>query len=214
VRGHGTAAAKCKFTTPVLLLKLLLFTKDHLQVIWYFRQRELTPNSHRQMEENGSNNSLVLRNLDESDLGNYTCYATNKMGEQEDTVTLTGNSNALTNFKSYSLLRIPITHWYTFEYPGSSQAHKTYLLLQVSARVSCSFHSRMMPFVSKRRQTCQRHSSFSLSQKVYSHFQALPSGQWFSAPLGVATAAATTSRGRSRASRPSSRRQSHSRRPG
>ena len=59
-------------------------------MIWHFRQRELSPTSSRKMEEKGSNYSLVLSGAGESELGNYTCEAINKMGEGSDTVLLTG----------------------------------------------------------------------------------------------------------------------------
>ena len=60
------------------------------QVIWHFRERELSPTSSRKMEEKGSNYSLVLKGVGEAELGNYTCEAINKMGEESDTALLSG----------------------------------------------------------------------------------------------------------------------------
>lgn len=42
------------------------------------------------MKENGNNFSLVLRDVTPMDFGNYTCKASNSIGEAETTVTLTG----------------------------------------------------------------------------------------------------------------------------
>ena len=47
--------------------------------------------SQHKMEENGdSNYTLTVRNIRESDLGNYTCNAVNKIGEGSATITLSG----------------------------------------------------------------------------------------------------------------------------
>ncbi len=51
---------------------------------------ELGPDSTRKMEEKGDNFSLVLRNVDEADLGEYKCVAINSVGEAEATVRLSG----------------------------------------------------------------------------------------------------------------------------
>ena len=45
------------------------------------------------MEERGSNYSLVLSAAAEAELGNYTCRASNKMGDGSDTVSLTGDED-------------------------------------------------------------------------------------------------------------------------
>eukprot|EP00095_Tigriopus_kingsejongensis_P007179 maker-scaffold134_size322110-snap-gene-2.19 protein:Tk07179 transcript:maker-scaffold134_size322110-snap-gene-2.19-mRNA-1 annotation:"GM16324" len=42
------------------------------------------------MEERGDNYTLVLRNIEPQDLGNYTCLAINKIGESRATVNLSG----------------------------------------------------------------------------------------------------------------------------
>ena len=69
-----------------------------LQVIWHFGGRELSPTSRRRMEERGSNYSLVLSASavgEAAELGNYTCRASNKMGDGSDTVSLTGEKMGL-----------------------------------------------------------------------------------------------------------------------
>ena len=62
-------------------------------MIWHFGGRELSPTSRRRMEERGSNYSLVLSEVGEAELGNYTCRASNKMGDGSDTVSLTGENS-------------------------------------------------------------------------------------------------------------------------
>ena len=58
---------------------------------WRFRGRKLSPGSKHHMEEKGpSLHSLVLRDVGEADLGNYTCAAGNAVGEAETEVELTG----------------------------------------------------------------------------------------------------------------------------
>ena len=64
-------------------------------MIWYFRQHELRPTPKYAFSEKGSNRTVVIRSVAESDLGNYTCQAVNKLGESEATLTLTGELIAM-----------------------------------------------------------------------------------------------------------------------
>ncbi|XP_059096257.1 lachesin-like [Tigriopus californicus] len=64
--------------------------KPQPNVVWYFGENELRPDSEHQMEERGDNYTLVLRNIEPKDLGNYTCLAINKIGESRATVNLSG----------------------------------------------------------------------------------------------------------------------------
>lgn len=45
------------------------------------------------MEENGDLFTLVVRDIEPKDLGNYSCLAINKIGEAQGTVRLTGKSH-------------------------------------------------------------------------------------------------------------------------
>ena len=60
---------------------------------WFFRGKQLRPSANKMMEENTrGSHSLVLADVSEADLGNYTCRANNKIGESEATIALTGEN--------------------------------------------------------------------------------------------------------------------------
>ena len=61
-----------------------------LQVEWYFGRQKLRPDSEHRMEEDGDLFTLVIRDIEPKDLGNYSCLAINKIGEAQGTVRLTG----------------------------------------------------------------------------------------------------------------------------
>ena len=53
------------------------------------------------MEENGENNyTLTIDNIEERNLGNYTCQAVNKIGDRSSTIDLKGNLRFCSNAKN------------------------------------------------------------------------------------------------------------------
>ena len=53
--------------------------------------RPLKMDSKYTMEERGNNYTLTIGNVKQTDLGEYTCTAVNKISEQQAKVLLTGN---------------------------------------------------------------------------------------------------------------------------
>lgn len=58
--------------------------------MWYFHGSELHNDAKHDMKQRGDNHSLVVRDVQEADLGNYTCVAVNRIGEGEVRVAVSG----------------------------------------------------------------------------------------------------------------------------
>lgn len=61
------------------------------QVLWYRDTMQLDTTERRIMESRGSRHTLVIRKVQHSDFGNYTCVADNQLGKTRKSVQLSGN---------------------------------------------------------------------------------------------------------------------------
>lgn len=52
----------------------------------------LDPTNHRHMESYGNRHVLVIRDVKETDFGNYSCMADNSLGRQRGSVEVSGES--------------------------------------------------------------------------------------------------------------------------
>ncbi|XP_022915847.1 limbic system-associated membrane protein [Onthophagus taurus] len=64
------------------------------EILWYRDTMQLDTTEQRSMESHGSRHKLVIRKVQRSDFGNYTCTADNPLGKSRKTVQLTGKPNA------------------------------------------------------------------------------------------------------------------------
>jgi len=71
-----------------LTCSVLSVPKSDVQ--WYFNMRPLKMDSKYTMEERGNNYTLTISEVRQTDLGDYTCTAVNKISEQQAQVVLTG----------------------------------------------------------------------------------------------------------------------------
>lgn len=53
----------------------------------------LDATNHRHMETFGNKHVLILRNVRETDFGNYSCQASNSLGGERDYIDVSGTDN-------------------------------------------------------------------------------------------------------------------------
>lgn len=63
------------------------------EVLWYRDTMQLDTTERRIMESRGSRHTLVIRKVNRSDFGNYTCVADNQLGKTRKSVQLSGKPN-------------------------------------------------------------------------------------------------------------------------
>ena len=66
----------------------------HLQVKWYKDTMLLDPTNNRHMETYGDRHVLLLKNVRETDFGNYSCMAHNSLGREKGSISLSGRPHA------------------------------------------------------------------------------------------------------------------------
>lgn len=76
---------------------------------WYHDTMILDSDGRRLMEERGSRHSLIIRDFQRSDFGNYSCEAYNKLGRSSKQIELSGitSSTKVKSMQSHSLLFKP-----------------------------------------------------------------------------------------------------------
>lgn len=75
------------------------------KVKWYRDTMILDTDGRRLMEERGSRHSLIIRKVQHSDFGNYSCEAYNKLGRSSKHVELSGKKRSMqTSFFSWHFL--------------------------------------------------------------------------------------------------------------
>lgn len=105
-RGRGNPLLHClcrsspnskRFSYNKKYIKLhiltLFYWTSNQKVRWYKDVMLLDQDSHRLMETRGAKSSLILRNVHQSDYGNYTCEADNKFGRGRKLLELSGKPN-------------------------------------------------------------------------------------------------------------------------
>ena len=66
----------------------------HLQVKWYKDTMLLDPTNNRHMETYGNRYVLLLKNVRETDFGNYSCMADNSLGRSRGSIEVSGRPHA------------------------------------------------------------------------------------------------------------------------
>lgn len=59
---------------------------------WYKDTMLLEPNNNRHMESFGNRHVLTIRNVRETDFGNYSCAADNSLGRERGYINISGQS--------------------------------------------------------------------------------------------------------------------------
>jgi hypothetical protein len=65
-----------------------------MQVKWFRDTMILDTTDRRLVEERGSRHSLIIRKVQPSDFGNYSCEADNKLGRSKRHMELSGNRSS------------------------------------------------------------------------------------------------------------------------
>ena len=75
-------------TSVALTCSVLSVPKSDVR--WFFKRNQLKMDQKHMMEERQNNYTLTIENVNESNLGEYTCTAVNKIGDGQDVVFLSG----------------------------------------------------------------------------------------------------------------------------
>lgn len=65
-------------------------SSTHIQVLWYREERVIVPSDTRILESSSNKHTLILRNVEESDFGLYSCTAENLLGRSSQNIELSG----------------------------------------------------------------------------------------------------------------------------
>lgn len=76
------------------------------QVSWYRDTLKLDTNERRITEVRGSRHTLIVRKVQASDFGNYSCVADNVVGKSRAYVELSGKHKISIKIKFYFIFRI------------------------------------------------------------------------------------------------------------
>lgn len=64
-----------------------------VQVLWYREERVIVPSDTRILESSNNKHTLILRNVEESDFGLYSCTADNLLGRSSQNIELSGKQH-------------------------------------------------------------------------------------------------------------------------
>ncbi|XP_054282435.1 brother of CDO isoform X2 [Macrosteles quadrilineatus] len=85
-------------------LVCLVHAEPPAEVLWYRDTLRLDSTERRIMEVRGTRHTLIIRKVQSSDFGNYTCQADNQIGKAKQSLELSGKPNPAT-FRSHPMGR-------------------------------------------------------------------------------------------------------------
>lgn len=78
---------------PTYILLKIIHLNFFLQVTWYHNSFIVDPSDRKTIETRGTKHTLIIRNLKDSDFGNYSCVAENNLGKDKKFMELAGKQN-------------------------------------------------------------------------------------------------------------------------
>uniref|UniRef100_A0A0K2SVD6 Ig-like domain-containing protein n=1 Tax=Lepeophtheirus salmonis TaxID=72036 RepID=A0A0K2SVD6_LEPSM len=115
-------------------LVCVVYAEPQADVLWYKDTMLLDSNGKRYMQQKGNRFTLLIKDVEKSDFGNYSCSASNMLGKSRTYLRVVGNPNTPV-FNSHVTSKSPTSYklsWITESYSRIEEYRLLYRRLPVS----------------------------------------------------------------------------------